>query len=148
MSPFYGFFERMVAGLLVIGLLVGVVGGAVTWFTRARVLFGLVGAVAVFAVAVLLEENLKVLLGLGGLGVPPLLFGVLVSHLAARLLEARTTWPRIVAALAAFALALCAGLLVMLLIRWNLWAPLVVAAIADVALVVVAVRTRTRGGAR
>lgn len=147
MSPFYDAFERMFAGIIVAGFLLGVVGGLVAWSTRANVILGLALTGASFALVLAFDESPRVLVRLGAVGLPPLVLGYLACHLAARELKDRTTWGFPGTGLAAFALALSVGGAILLFGRWNLWAPVWIALGADILLVVLWIRTRVRGEA-
>jgi hypothetical protein len=139
-------FVNLVVTTALVALIMGAIGGVLVWRIRSGLALGGLAAVGVYLGAYLLVA--AVFLGFPSLalavlyGIPSLALTFLISFLTVRHLEARANLHPIWATLSAFASALIAGFLWILLFRFSYWAPVWVALGTDVYLILFAIRNR------
>jgi hypothetical protein len=136
----------MVAGTMVLALMVGAIGGAFAWAVRGRpvrnsLLWAGSLAVMFFLAMSYFVQHIR-LRPAATVGLPLLILALLGSWLTAGLLETHARWRRIWAALVALVCGLLLGFLCMKTGRFDFWAPIPVAIVADLALAATLVRTR------
>jgi hypothetical protein len=144
MEPIAVGFMIMIGAAALTGVVIGAIGGAVTWRLGANLaLGGLLTACGLLLVFVADEwGNLVWLRAKFTWGAPSMALTFLLASLSARWLQARTSLRRAWTALAAFGFALILGLLNLKLLGLSLRAPLLAALEAGVCLIILLIQSR------
>ena len=139
MAPIAFGFMILIGAAAVLGVVVGAIGGAVVWRVRLNLVLGGLLTAGVFLLVLVADHPGDFLWLRAKLtwGIPPLSLAFLIASISARWLEARTALRPTWITLAACGISLGLGCLYLLLFRIDLEAPLRVALVADVGLIVV-----------
>lgn len=137
-----------IAGTAALAVIIGALSGAVVWRVRHGLIWGGLLSISAYLFVFAIDGDFS-LRGAAVFGGPPLVLTFLISYLAARQLTARANLRALWATVAALASALAVGTLYLLWFRFGLlrsspWEPIWTAAGADVCLLLVAIRDRTR----
>src|SRR5437016_5819091 len=139
MAPIAFGFMILIGAAAHMGVVVGAIGGAVVWRMRMNLVLGGLLTAGVYLLVLVADHPGDFLWLRAKLtwGIPPLSLAFLRASVSARWLKARARLDTIWTSLAACGVGLGLGFLFLLLFRTDLEAPLAVALVADVGLVVV-----------
>ena len=145
MSPFAGFSTAiLVAGIAVLGVAIGALGGAIVRIARGRVNLGGLASLVAYAVAVAAIENPRALVAFGGYGLLTLLLSYLSACVVGSHAERAGLGP-VRASLVAFAIAVVAGFADLLLFRLGVGVFVAGSLVVDAILVLVFLRIPRQG---
>jgi len=144
MEPFAVGFMILVAGAAFMGVVVGAIGGAMTWRLRSSLALGGLLTACAFLLVLILEHPQDFLWLRAKLtwGVPATSLTFLICSVSAPWLKARTALRPTWIALAALGFTLSVGFLYLLLFRISMQAPLVAALLGDICLIFLLMRNR------
>jgi len=135
-------FVILVAYVAMVAIIMGAVGGAIVWKIRGGLTRGSLSTAGIYLLAAVPIIGFPWLAVALIFGIPLLVLTFLITFLTAHHFETRANLHHILSILAAISTALIAGFLLLMLFRFNLWAPVWITLGADAYLILLVISER------